>query len=163
MDYYFSKDHGKSQDKIYHLLIVRVYIELSLIIPLKPRDLLEIKVGELRNEAVRTIVHNSISIQLPKSVRTHIIESIDFAEKQYNAKYSEKDSLFIFLVLLLFLLLTARNNLLHLALFCQDAIPNTHSTNPRNPLQNRAFRGKSRRNKTMIKVLFICHGRIYRA
>ena len=97
MDYYFSKDHGKSQDKIYHLLIVRVYIELSLIIPLKPRDLLEIKVGELRNEAVRTIVHNSISIQLPKSVRTHIIESIDFAEKQYNAKYSEKDSLFIFL------------------------------------------------------------------
>ena len=121
MDYYFSKDHGKSQDKIYHLLIVRVYIELSLIIPLKPSDLLEIKVGELRNETVRTIGHNSISIQLPKSVRTHIIESIDFAEKQYDAKYSEKDSLFIFLVLLLFLLLTARNNLLHLALFCQDA------------------------------------------
>ena len=97
MDYYFSKDHGKSQDKIYHLLIARVYIELSLIIPLKPSDLLEIKVGELRNETVRTIVHNSISIQLPKSVRTHIIESIDFAEKQYDAKYSEKDSLFIFL------------------------------------------------------------------
>ena len=120
MDYYFSKDHGKSQDKIYHLLIARVYIELSLIIPLKPSDLLEIKVGELRYETVRTIVHNSISIQLPKSVRTHIIESIDFAEKQYDAKYSEKDSLFIFLVLLLFLLLTARNNLLHLALFCQD-------------------------------------------
>lgn len=59
MDYYFSKDHGKSQDKIYHLLIARVYIELSLIIPLKPSDLLEIKVGELRNETVRTIVHNS--------------------------------------------------------------------------------------------------------
>ena len=97
-----------------------MYIELSLIIPLKPSDLLEIKVGELRYETVRTIVHNSISIQLPKSVRTHIIESIDFAEKQYDAKYSEKDSLFIFLVLLLFLLLTARNNLLHLALFCQD-------------------------------------------
>ena len=47
MDYYFSKDHGKSQDKIYHLLIVRVYIELSLIIPLKPSDLLEIKVAEI--------------------------------------------------------------------------------------------------------------------
>ena len=25
---------------------------------------------------------------------------------------------------------------------------------------NRAFRGKTRRNKTMIKVLFICHGNI---
>ena len=37
------------------------------------------------------------------------------------------------------LLLTARNNLLHLALFCQDDIPNTHFTNHRNPLQTRDF------------------------
>ena len=27
-----------------------------------------------------------------------------------------------------------------------------------NPSQNRAFRGKTRRNKIMIKVLFVCHG-----
>nr|DAU09105.1 MAG TPA: Glutaredoxin arsenate reductase [Caudoviricetes sp.] len=26
-------------------------------------------------------------------------------------------------------------------------------------MQNRAFRGKTRRNKIMIKVLFVCHGR----
>nr|DAQ16509.1 MAG TPA: Glutaredoxin arsenate reductase [Caudoviricetes sp.] len=25
-------------------------------------------------------------------------------------------------------------------------------------MQNREFRGKTRRNKTMIRVLFICHG-----
>nr|DAQ16491.1 MAG TPA: Protein tyrosine phosphatase [Caudoviricetes sp.] len=49
--------------------------------------------------------------------------------------------------------------MLHLALFCQDVSQYTHFTNPRNPLQNRAFRGKTRRTKTMIKVLFICHGR----
>lgn len=61
------------------------------------------------------------------------------------------------------LLLTARNNLLHLALFCQDASKNTYFTNPRNPSQNRAFRGESRRNKTMIKILFICHGNICRS
>lgn len=65
--------------------------------------------------------------------------------------------------LLLTLLLTARNNLLHLALFCQDASKNTYFTNPRNPSQNRAFRGESRRNKTMIKILFICHGNICRS
>nr|DAO27766.1 MAG TPA: Glutaredoxin arsenate reductase [Caudoviricetes sp.] len=28
-------------------------------------------------------------------------------------------------------------------------------------MQNRAFLGKTRRNKIMIKVLFICHGRIF--
>ena len=30
-------------------------------------------------------------------------------------------------------------------------------------MQNRAFRGKTRRNKTMIKILFICHGNICRS
>ena len=33
----------------------------------------------------------------------------------------------------------------------------------REPLQNRAFRGKTRRNKTMIKILFVCHGNICRS
>jgi protein-tyrosine phosphatase len=58
---------------------------------------------------------------------------------------------------------TAHHNLFHLALFCQDVSQYTHFTNPRNPLQNRAFWGKSRRNKTMIKILFICHGNICRS
>lgn len=30
-------------------------------------------------------------------------------------------------------------------------------------MQNREFRGKTRRNKTMIRVLFICHGNICRS
>jgi hypothetical protein len=34
--------------------------------------------------------------------------------------------------------------------------------NPEN-LAKQSIPGKLRRNKTMIKVLFICHGRIYRA
>lgn len=53
--------------------------------------------------------------------------------------------------------------MLHLAIFCQESNQNTHFTNPRNPLQNRAFQGNSRRNKTMIKILFICHGNICRS
>lgn len=41
----------------------------------------------------------------------------------------------------------------------QSVIPE-HNKNPRNSSQNRAFRGKTRRTKTMIKILFICHGNI---
>ena len=59
--------------------------------------------------------------------------------------------------------LTGSNNLLHLAVFCQDGRLSAHFANTRQSLQNRAYRGKTRRNKTMIKILFICHGRIYRA
>lgn len=62
-------------------------------------------------------------------------------------------------MLLPILLLTARNNLLHLAVFCQDDRLRTHFTNTRNYLKNRAFQGKLRRMKTMIKVLFVCHGK----
>lgn len=97
MECYFTQEYKKSSDKYYHLLIARVYIELSLIIPIKPGDLLKLKVGKIRNMTVREIVYNSISIKLPKSVRAHIIEIIDFAEKQYGTKYSGNESLFIFL------------------------------------------------------------------
>lgn len=97
MDCYFSQQNKKSTDKRYHLLIARVYIELSLIIPIKPGDLLKLKVGKIKNITVREIVYNHISVKLPKTVRTHIIEIIDIAEAHYHAKYSEEEELFVFL------------------------------------------------------------------
>ena len=53
-------------------------------------------------------------------------------------------------VLLLILLLTARNNLLHLALFCQDASQITHFTNSRNPLQNTRSNKQSARYACIV-------------
>ena len=83
--------------------------------------------------------------------------------RKRNKRIYSKSLVVTFSVLLPILLLTAHNNLLHLALFCQDVSQYTHFTNSRNSLQNMAFRGKTRRNKTMIKVLFICHGNICRS
>ena len=98
MDIYFSeKIRKKSNDKYYHLLIARLYIELSLIIPLKPGELIEIKLGNIRDQEFRKIVYNSICLQLPNDVRKHIIETVDFAEKHYNIKYTNEDMLFGFL------------------------------------------------------------------
>ena len=66
-------------------------------------------------------------------------------------------------LLLLILLLTNSNNMLNSALFATICNFRAFYHTPHNSLQNRAFRGKRRRNKTMIKVLFICHGNICRS
>ena len=66
-------------------------------------------------------------------------------------------------LLLLILLLTGSNNLLNSALICHIPVFLSKTQKTRNSLQTRAFRGNSRRNKTMIKILFICHGNICRS
>ena len=98
MELYFTKkNRKKSNEKYYHLLIGRLYIELSLIIPLKPGELIEIKLGNIREREFRKIVYNSIYIQLPNNVRKHIIETVEFAEEHYNVRYTSEDTLFGFL------------------------------------------------------------------
>ena len=50
--------------------------------------------------------------------------------------------------------------------FAKNVVNEKKTTTPWNAdktLQNRAFRGKTRRNKTMIKILFVCHGSILRS
>lgn len=98
MDLYFQEKNGKkTNNKYYHLLIARLYIELSLIIPLKPGELIEIKLGNIRGREFRKIIYNSIYIHLPNNVRKHVIETVDFAEEHYNVKYTSEDTLFGFL------------------------------------------------------------------
>ena len=96
-NYFIERDKKKSDDKYYHLLIARLYIELSLLVPLKPSDLLALKMGDAKITKFREITYNMISIRLPKNVRNHVIEAIEFAEKHYNVSYSDKDPLFEFL------------------------------------------------------------------
>lgn len=98
MDKYFiERDKKISDDKFFHLLIARVYIELSLLVPLKPGDLLELKLGDVKKNGFRKIEYNMINVRLPKSVRNHIVEIINYAELHYKAVYSNQDALFVFL------------------------------------------------------------------
>lgn len=98
MDEYFNeRDKKKSDDKYYHLMLARLYIELSLLIPLKPGVLLELKLGDIKTNQFRKVVYNFISIRLPKDVRDHIIETVNFAEHHYGVTYSDQDALFFFL------------------------------------------------------------------
>lgn len=97
MDIFFEDEKKMSNDKYYHLMLARLYIELSLLIPIKPGALLALKMGNIKNDEFREIICNRVCIRLPKNVRNHIVDTVIFAEMFYHAKYSNEDILFGFL------------------------------------------------------------------
>ena len=77
-----------------------------------------------------------------------------------DCRYSFKYSLVVGIHLLLpFLLLTGSHNLLNYAIIYLVNKKIEITTNTRNTPQNWAFPGKKEQIITMIKVLFICHGK----
>ena len=95
--YYKEHKTEKENSKFYHFLLARLYVELSLIIPLKPNDMAKLKLGDIKNPTFNEVEYNGIFVKLPKSVRYNIIETIKYAEKYYQVKYTEKVALFEFL------------------------------------------------------------------
>lgn len=93
LNYKFDKDN----EKYYHFLIARLYIKLSLLIPLKPGILLSLKLGDIKNKNFSEVVYNGISIKIPKSVKGDIIEIVDYAEKHYEITYNDSLAIFEFL------------------------------------------------------------------
>lgn len=51
MDYYY-KEHinNNPNSKFYHFLVARLYIELSLLLPLKPCDMAKLQIGNIKDE-----------------------------------------------------------------------------------------------------------------
>lgn len=103
MDTYILKNINRdfpnslSKKRFFEVLISRIYAKLSLIIPLKPKEMLEIRLNDILDGHTRIIEHNGITIKIPNKLRNDIIETIIFAKKQYAKAYSEKDKLFHFL------------------------------------------------------------------
>ena len=88
---------GTSKKKFLEILIARLYAKLSLIIPLKPNLMLEIKLNNFKSEENRVISYNGIIINLPNSLRSQIIETIDFVELNFNIKFTDDTKLFYYL------------------------------------------------------------------
>lgn len=88
---------SSSRKRFFEILIARLYAKLSLIVPLKPKEMLSIKIGNIKDETVRTLKHNDITIKIPNNLRNQIIETIDFADREFKKTYSENDKLFHFL------------------------------------------------------------------
>lgn len=98
MDIYLNEyKFNKENEKYYHLLIARLYIKLSLLIPLKPGSLLALKLGDIKSANFSEVIYNDISIKIPKSVKGNILEIVDYAEAHYNVTYNTEEPIFEFL------------------------------------------------------------------
>lgn len=86
-----------AKKRFFEIMIARLYAKLSLIIPLKPNEMLDLKLCNIKDGSTRTINHNGIIIKLPNNLRNQIIETIDYAQREYNKSYSENDKIFHFL------------------------------------------------------------------
>ena len=89
---------SQSNKKIYfETLIARLFIKLSLILPLKASQMLDIHLGDIMSSSFRCIQYNDIVIRIPNNLRKDILYTINYAEKLFNKKYSPENGIFHFL------------------------------------------------------------------
>lgn len=80
-----------------NILVGRIYIKLSLIIPLKVGEIINLPLYNMDSDETRTITHNEITIKLPNSIRIQIIQTIKYIEENCDIKYDGQQKLFEFL------------------------------------------------------------------
>ncbi|MDT8719536.1 hypothetical protein IAI10_23095 [Clostridium sp. 19966] len=85
------------QKRFFEIMIARLYAKLSLILPLKTSEMLELKFNNIQDGSTRSIEYNEIVIKLPNNIRNQIVETLDYARRVFNKIYSENDRLFYFL------------------------------------------------------------------
>lgn len=79
------------------VLIARLFIKLSLIVPLKTSQILELVLGDVKDENFRFIVYNHVKIKIPNNLRKDIIFTIEYTEKRSGILYKEDDKIFDYL------------------------------------------------------------------
>jgi hypothetical protein len=83
--------------KYFDMMISRIYIKLSLILPLKTSQMLDIQIKGILTDDVRIIEYNEIFMKLPNSLREQIITTIKYAQDNFSQMYKENDRLFDYL------------------------------------------------------------------
>ncbi|MDB2151177.1 hypothetical protein [Clostridium butyricum] len=80
-----------------NVLVGRIFIKISLIIPLKVNEVINLPLYNMKDKKNRNIKHNEIIVKLPNSVRIQIIQTINYIEKNCNIMYDNNEKLFEFL------------------------------------------------------------------
>lgn len=85
------------QKRFFNVMICRLYIKISLIMPLKTNAIINMEIFNVTDNRIRSIKHNNIEVKLPNSVKRDMISTIKYAEKTYKVKYNGEQKLFEFL------------------------------------------------------------------
>lgn len=91
----FTGSH--EERRYYYVMLACLYAKLTLLIPIKPKEMLIKLFGDIKNESIRHIEHQGIIIYIPNGLRMQIMKTIDYAEKKYNITYTPEKPLFKFL------------------------------------------------------------------
>ncbi len=100
MDLYISsKENGdfrnKSEEAAYfHVLIARLFIKISLLLPLKTSQILEIQLGDIYKEDWREMICNEVKVKVPNNLRKDILFTLEYVYTKFGKKYTKKDRIF---------------------------------------------------------------------
>lgn len=100
MDSYISnKENGdfrnKSEEAVYlHVLIARLFIKLSLLLPLKTSQILEIQLGDVFKDDWREMLWNDVKVKVPNNLRKDILYTLEYVHTKFRKKCTEKDKIF---------------------------------------------------------------------
>lgn len=103
MDTFISnKEKGvfrnQSEEAAYfHVLIARLFIKISILLPLKTSKILEIQLGDVYSDEWREIYWVGIKIKVPNNLRKDIVYTLDYVHTKFGKKYTDKDKIFEFL------------------------------------------------------------------
>ncbi|MBA4688120.1 MAG: hypothetical protein H2184_13260 [Candidatus Galacturonibacter soehngenii] len=100
MDLYISNQcdgifRNKSEEAAYlHVLIARLFIKVSLLLPLKTSQVLEIKLGDVYKEDWREIYWNDVKVKVPNNLRKDILFTLGYVQNKFGKKYTPKVKIF---------------------------------------------------------------------
>lgn len=81
----------------FEMLIVRLFIKLSLILPLRTSQMLTATLSNIQNSTNRSLTYNGVNVKIPNNLRKEIFHTLDYALRRYNKTYNTNHGLFVFL------------------------------------------------------------------
>ncbi|EGT0692696.1 hypothetical protein LI058_05205 [Clostridium perfringens] len=96
---YIKKNLSTNKKKnLSKIMVASLYIKLSLVIPIKVSEMLDLKIGNIRSSQFRAISYNGVIIKITNNLRKQIIKTVEYFEEEYMQKYNQDDKLFEFLI-----------------------------------------------------------------
>ena len=96
MDSYISNNENgnfrnKSEEAAYlHVLIARLFIKISLLLPLKTSQILEIQLGNVYKNDWRELLWNDVRVKVPNNLRKDILFTLEYVHIKLKKKIYRK-------------------------------------------------------------------------
>lgn len=89
----------KQKDKLifYNVLIARLFVKISMLVPLKTTQILELVIGDVYDDSWRSIICNNVEIKVPNNLRKDIMFTLNYVNNKYGTSYNPNESLFGYL------------------------------------------------------------------